>query len=109
MIIQYLLIVLFSFIFVYGTQWPVPYERVSSRPTNNAYCQAGLIPFCAPGKTEDAMIYVDDDNDTVEIFALKKPVWSFKFGDLMAKFVSILFRHQNIALSSTHRKSCMMH
>ncbi|UJR14006.1 hypothetical protein I4U23_001006 [Adineta vaga] len=86
MIFQYFIIVFLSFVFVYGIQWPVPYERVTSRPTNNPYCQAGLIPFCAPGKTEDAMIFADDDNDTIEIFALKKPVWSFKFGDLMAKF-----------------------
>lgn len=75
---------------VYGTQWPVPYERVTSRPANDPYCQAGLIKFCPTGKAEDAMIYADD-NDTIEVFALKKPVWSFKFGDLMAQFVSVIF------------------
>ena len=88
MIIQYLIIAVLSLVFVYGTQWPIPYDRVTSRPTNNPYCKAGLITFCPSGKTEDAMIYAQDETDTIEIFALKKPVWSFKFGDLMAKFVS---------------------
>jgi ceroid-lipofuscinosis neuronal protein 5 len=88
---QYLVIAFLSFVVVYGTDWPVPYERVTSRPTNNPYCQAGLISFCPTGKAEDAMIYAQDDNDTIEIFALKKPVWSFKYGDLMAKFVSFYF------------------
>ncbi|CAF5173946.1 unnamed protein product [Rotaria magnacalcarata] len=90
MIFQYLLVALLSFVIIYGTQWPVPYERVTNRPTNNPYCQAGLISFCPTGKTEDAMIYAQDDNDIIEIFALKKPVWSFKFGDLMAKFVRFI-------------------
>jgi len=90
MIYQYLVIAILSFAVVYGTDWPVPYERVTSRPTNNPYCQAGLITFCPSGKAENAMIYAQDDNDTIEIFALKKPVWSFKFGDLMAKFVSFI-------------------
>jgi ceroid-lipofuscinosis neuronal protein 5 len=85
---QFFVVAFLSFIVViYGGQWPVPYERVTSRPTNNPYCQAGLISFCPSGKAEDAMIYADD-NDTIEIFAMKKPVWSFKYGDLMAKFVS---------------------
>lgn len=87
MIFRCFLIVFINFIIVYGTEWPVPYERVENRTTNDPYCQAGLIPFCPNGKTVDAMIYAQDDNDTIEIFALKKPVWSFKFGDLMAKFV----------------------
>lgn len=85
---QYLVIVVLCFVAVYGTQWPVPYQRVTSRPSNDPYCEAGLIQFCPTGKAQDAMIYADDDNDTIEIFAMKKPVWSFKFGDLMAKFVS---------------------
>ena len=76
---------------IYGTQWPIPYERVTSRPPNDPYCQAGLIAFCPSGKAEDAMIFAGDDTDTIEIFALKKPVWSFKYGDLMAKFVSEYF------------------
>ncbi|CAF1452726.1 unnamed protein product [Rotaria sordida] len=105
MIIQYLLIAFLSFITVYGTQWPIPYERVTSRPTNNPYCQAGLITFCPTGKTEDAMVYAEDDDDIIEIFALKKPVWSFKFGDLMAKFKvmhdALGFRSQKTGLNWT--------
>lgn len=84
---QYLVIVFLSFGAVYGTEWPVPYQRVASRPSNDPYCQAGLIQFCPTGKAEDAMVYAAE-NDTIEIFAMKKPVWSFKYGDLMAKFVS---------------------
>lgn len=87
MTLQYFLIGFVTVVAITATQWPVPYERVTSRPSNDPYCQAGLIPFCPTGKTSDSMIYAQDENDTIEIFALKKPVWSFKFGDLMAKFV----------------------
>jgi ceroid-lipofuscinosis neuronal protein 5 len=91
--------VLLSLVVVtYGGQWPVPYERVTSRPSYNPYCEAGLIAFCPTGKAQDAMIYADDDNDTIEIFAMKKPVWSFKYGDLMAKFVRLLLR-ENLDLT----------
>jgi ceroid-lipofuscinosis neuronal protein 5 len=91
MLFKLLAFVFLSLVVVsYGGQWPVPYERVTSRPTNVPYCQASLVPFCPTGKTEDAMIYADDDNDTIEIFAMKKPVWSFKYGDLMAQFVRLL-------------------
>ena len=30
-----------------------------------------------------------DSDDTVEVFVLKAPVWEFKFGDLLGKFVSL--------------------
>lgn len=88
--IQCFVIAFLGFVFVCGAQWPVPYQRVTSRPSNDPYCQAGLLAFCPSGKAEDAMIYAQDDNDVIEIFALKKPVWSFKFGDLMATFVSVI-------------------
>lgn len=92
MFCRFSILAFLSFVTVaYGTQWPIPYERVTSRPVGNPYCQAGLIPFCPSGKAEDAMIYAEDETDTIEIFALKKPVWSFKYGDLMAKFVSLDF------------------
>eukprot|EP01137_Pigoraptor_chileana_P015472 Opistho-2@71440 len=61
--------------------WPLPYERVESRPPNNPYCQA-LYPFC-PGHTA---IPVLDGDDEVEVFLLKAPVWEFKWGDLLGKF-----------------------
>ena len=31
-----------------------------------------------------------DDDDTVEIFELKAPVWEFKFGKLLGEFVSFV-------------------
>ena len=88
MTIEYFVLALASVVAIHAVEWPVPYERVTSRPRNDPYCQAGLISFCPNGKSEEAMIYAKDETDTIEIFALKKPVWSFKFGDLMAKFVS---------------------
>lgn len=94
MTLSYFVIGFVTIVAITATQWPVPYERVSSRPTNDPFCQAGLIAFCPTGKASDAMIYAQDDNDTIEIFALKKPVWSFKFGDLMAQFVSRISREK---------------
>lgn len=29
-------------------------------------------------------------DDKVQLYALKKPVWQFKFGDTLGKFVSIM-------------------
>lgn len=29
-----------------------------------------------------------DDDDTIEIFELKAPVWEFRFGKLLGEFVS---------------------
>ena len=42
--------------------------------------------FCPTGKTVDSMPFFDED-DVVEVFALKKPVWSFKYGPLLGYFV----------------------
>ncbi len=30
-----------------------------------------------------------ESNDIIEVFALKKPVWSFKFGPLLKYFVNM--------------------
>ena len=49
-------------------------RRVSSRPPNDPYCQAGLVPFCPTGKTIDSMPTMDP-TDVIEVYALKKPVW----------------------------------
>ena len=49
-------------------------RRVDSRPANDPYCQAGLVPFCPSGKTVDSMPKMDP-SDIIEIYALKKPVW----------------------------------
>ena len=35
-----------------------------------------------------------DSDDTVEVFVLKAPVWEFKFGDLLGKFVSAFFKDE---------------
>ena len=37
----------------------------------------GLVPFCPGGKTVNPLPVMNND-DEVEVFALKKPVWSFK-------------------------------
>ena len=44
-------------------------------------------PFCPKGKTAD-IIPIMEDSDVIEVYALKKPVWSFKFGPLLKYFVS---------------------
>jgi len=65
--------------------WPVPYQPLPARTTNDPYCQAGLQPFCPTGKTVDSMPIMES-TDTIEVFALKKPVWSFKYGPLLGYF-----------------------
>jgi hypothetical protein len=35
------------------------------------------VPFCPNGKTVNPMPIMNND-DEIEVFALKKPVWSFK-------------------------------
>jgi hypothetical protein len=47
---------------------------------------AGLVPFCPGGKTIDSMP-TQESSDVLEIFALKKPVWSFQYGPLLGYFV----------------------
>ncbi|XP_076467773.1 bis(monoacylglycero)phosphate synthase CLN5-like [Babylonia areolata] len=65
--------------------WPVPYKRVQSRPQTNPYCQAGVIPFCPTGRAPNTMPTVEP-TDTLYVYAMKAPVWEFKFGDLLGKF-----------------------
>lgn len=69
---------------VYG-QWPIPYRRYKSRPISNSYCKAGVIPFCPTGQIANSMPKFKPD-DKVQLYALKKPVWQFKFGDTLGKF-----------------------
>ncbi|KAH3832408.1 hypothetical protein DPMN_105694 [Dreissena polymorpha] len=66
-------------------EWPVPYRRFPSRPQFNSYCQAGVVPFCPTGKASNTMPQFHDF-DTIEVYALKAPVFEFKFGDLLGKF-----------------------
>ena len=53
----------------------------------NPYCQAGVIAFCPTGRSSN-MMPTFKATDTLYVYALKAPVWEFKFGDLLAKFVS---------------------
>jgi ceroid-lipofuscinosis neuronal protein 5 len=84
--------------------YPVPYQHVQSRPKNDPYCQAGLAAFCPTGKTVDPMPHIND-TDTVEVFALKKPVWSFKYGPLLGYFKimhdALGFRNKRTGLNYT--------
>lgn len=69
----------------------------------------GLIQFCPNAITFDQLpaTYADDE---IEVFALKKPVWSFKFGPVMGYFVIrnfitvftavVFFKFDNLFLSS---------
>ena len=45
------------------------------------------ISCCSIGYT-DGHIPVMTANDTVEVFLMKAPVFEFRFGDLLGKFVS---------------------
>ncbi|KAK3100168.1 hypothetical protein FSP39_015653, partial [Pinctada imbricata] len=60
------------------------FRRFDFRPRTNSYCQAGVIPFCPTGRDTNTMPKFEA-TDQVEIYALKKPVWEFKFGDLLGK------------------------
>lgn len=63
------------------------FRRQKSRPMSNPYCQAGLIPFCPTGRSPNTMPTFKP-TDTLYVYAMKAPVWEFKFGDLLGKFVS---------------------
>jgi len=76
--------ILLAAVSVINCQWPIPYEPVPFRPENDAYCQAGMQPFCPTGTQESMPLF--DEDDVIEVFALKKPVWSFKYGPLLGYF-----------------------
>ena len=65
------------------------FRRFPSRPKFNSYCQAGVVPFCPTGEVPNTMPQFHPD-DNIEIFALKAPVFEFKLGDLLGKFVSLV-------------------
>ena len=65
------------------------FRRYASRPVFNSYCQPGYVPFCPTGRLPYNMPKFGPD-DNIEVYALKAPVFEFKFGDLLGKFVSML-------------------
>lgn len=83
--ILYVFIICFTCKVLADDNWPIPYKRHSLRPKTDPYCQAGVIPFCPTGEPANTMPQFID-TDQIEVYALKKPVWQFKFGDLMGKF-----------------------
>ncbi|KAJ8300600.1 hypothetical protein KUTeg_022119 [Tegillarca granosa] len=69
----------------FNGSWPAPIRRYESRPPADPYCKAGVIPFCPSGEARNSMPLFHPD-DQVEIYAMKKPVWQFKFGNTLGKF-----------------------
>ncbi|KAK7097788.1 hypothetical protein V1264_004717 [Littorina saxatilis] len=65
--------------------WPMPYKRLASRPPQNPYCQAGVVPFCPTGRAPNTMPHFKP-TDQLYVYAMKAPVWEFKFGDRLAKY-----------------------
>jgi len=77
-----------SVIFIVSTVesvWPMPLRKYNGRPATGApFCQAGVIPFCPTGLPSNTMPSVKD-TDQLIVYAMKAPIWEFKFGDLLAK------------------------
>lgn len=62
-------------------------RRFDHRPAVDSYCEA-LYPFCPTGD-RDGQIPHMRDTDVISVYRLQTPVWEFKYGDLLGKFVSI--------------------
>ena len=85
--------------------WPIRSKPYPSRPADGApYCQAGVIPFCPTGLKPHYMPLVAP-TDELYVYAMKAPVWEFKFGSLMEKFKvmhdAIGFHHVQSGLNLT--------
>ncbi|CAG5121894.1 unnamed protein product [Candidula unifasciata] len=65
--------------------WPQPHRKYASRPVSSSYCQAGVIAFCPTGMQPNYMPKFNA-NDTLYVYAMKAPVWEFKFGSLLKYF-----------------------
>lgn len=85
---KYGILVCCVMVFLAGTSfagpWPAPYKRYTVRPQSNPFCNAGVISFCPTGEPDNIMPEFNP-GDAIEIYALKKPVWQFKFGDVLGK------------------------
>ncbi|XP_012943890.1 ceroid-lipofuscinosis neuronal protein 5 homolog [Aplysia californica] len=85
--------------------WPQPHRKYNGRPPTGApYCQAGVIPFCPTGLRPNYMPTVKPDDELI-VYAMKAPVWEFKFGSLLEKFHimhdAIGFHHVQSGLNLT--------
>ncbi|CAL1545208.1 unnamed protein product [Lymnaea stagnalis] len=85
-------------------EWPQQHRPYDSRPISDPYCKAGIVPFCPTGLPSNIMPKVGP-NDTLFVYAMKAPVWEFKFGDLLKKFNimhdAIGFHHVQSGLNMT--------
>lgn len=64
----------------------VIHRRFDRRPAVDSYCEA-LYPFCPTGDRDGRIPYMRD-SDVISVYRLQTPVWEFKYGDLLGKFVS---------------------
>ncbi|KAK6976950.1 ceroid-lipofuscinosis neuronal protein 5 [Biomphalaria glabrata] len=84
--------------------WPQIHREYEKRPISDPYCKAGIIPFCPTGLPSNSMPKVGD-SDLLYVYAMKAPVWEFKFGDLLKKFNimhdAIGFHHVPTGLNMT--------
>lgn len=61
-------------------------RRFDRRPAVDSYCEA-LYPFCPTGDRDGRIPYMRD-SDVISVYRLQTPVWEFKYGGLLGKFVS---------------------
>ncbi|KAK3741651.1 hypothetical protein RRG08_011034 [Elysia crispata] len=84
--------------------WPPHQRTYDHRPTSDPYCAAGIYPFCPTGLPPGRVPKVKQ-TDTLYVYAMKAPVWEFKFGDLLKKFDimhdAIGFHHVESGLNIT--------
>lgn len=52
------------------------------------YISLALVPFCPTGKATNPLPEINNF-DIIDIFALKKPVWQSKVGNLLGLFVRV--------------------
>ena len=74
----------------------------------NVCVNLGLVPFCPTGKTVDILPEMEPD-DKIEVFSLKKPVWSFKYGPLMGYFVRYILLIFSVILKNKLNFSVAYH
>ncbi|RUS68897.1 hypothetical protein EGW08_023341 [Elysia chlorotica] len=84
--------------------WPPHQRTYDHRPTSDPYCTAGIIPFCPTGLPPGQVPKVKE-TDTLFVYAMKAPVWEFRYGSLLKKFDimhdAIGFHHVESGLNIT--------